>query len=123
MSNIKDVDLPRHARDTHPFPLIVSPTPPVQSLDAYVRTYVRSDNHVFENGALSHAREASLLCHGEVSVCLLRTVCPHKYVRVCAVSLEQRRLSSYHWQFFSVPSLLDGRMNHFRGFSSLYIEV
>ena len=46
MSNKKDVDLPRHAWDTPPFPLIVSPTPPVQSVDAYVRTYVRSVNHV-----------------------------------------------------------------------------
>ena len=49
-SYIKDVDLPRHAWDTPPFLLIVSPTPPVQSVDAYVRmyvrTYVRSVNHV-----------------------------------------------------------------------------
>ena len=42
MSNVKDVDLARHAWDTPPFLLIVSPTPPVQSLDAYVR----SVNHV-----------------------------------------------------------------------------
>ena len=42
MSNVKDVDLARHAWDTPPFLLIVSPTPPVQSVDAYVRTYVRS---------------------------------------------------------------------------------
>ena len=41
MSYIKDVDLPRHAWDTPPFLLIVSPTPPIQSVDAYVRTYVR----------------------------------------------------------------------------------
>ena len=33
MSKIKDVDLPRHPS----LPLIVSPTPPVQSLDAYIR--------------------------------------------------------------------------------------
>ena len=39
---IKDVDLPRHAWDTPPFLLTVSPTPPVQSVDAYVR----SVNHV-----------------------------------------------------------------------------
>ena len=45
-SYIKDVDLPRHAWATPPFLLIVSPTPPVQSVDAYVRTYVRSVNHV-----------------------------------------------------------------------------
>ena len=38
-SYIKDVDLPRHAWDTPPFLLIVSPTPPVQSVDAYVCTY------------------------------------------------------------------------------------
>ncbi|CAH3127804.1 unnamed protein product [Porites lobata] len=50
-STIKDtkmlfyVDLPRHASDTPPFLLIVSPTPPIQSVDAYVRTYVRSVNH------------------------------------------------------------------------------
>ena len=41
-SYIKDVDLPRHAWDTPPFLLIVSPTLPVQSVDAYVRTYVRT---------------------------------------------------------------------------------
>ena len=41
-SYIKDVDLPRHAWDTPPFLLIVSPTPPVQSVDAYVRMYVRT---------------------------------------------------------------------------------
>ena len=46
MSNVKDVDLARHAWDTPPFLLIVSPTPPIQSVDAYVRTYVRSVNHV-----------------------------------------------------------------------------
>ena len=46
MSDVKDVDLPRHAWDTPPFLLIVSPTLPVQSLDEYVGTYVRSVNHV-----------------------------------------------------------------------------
>ena len=46
MANVKDVDLPRHAWDTPPFLLIVSPTLPVQSVDAYVRTYVRSVSHV-----------------------------------------------------------------------------
>ena len=38
--------LPRHTRDTPPFLLIVSPTLPVQSVDAYVHTYVRSVSHV-----------------------------------------------------------------------------
>ena len=38
MANVKDVDLPRHAWDTPPFLLIVSPTLPVQSVDAYVRS-------------------------------------------------------------------------------------
>ena len=38
-SYIKDVDLPRHAWDTPPFLLIVSPTPPVQSVDAYEPRY------------------------------------------------------------------------------------
>ena len=64
-SYIKDVDLPRHAWDTPPFLFIVSPTPPVQSVDAYVRTYVRTlgqsrDNetksgwpYFYEYGALS----------------------------------------------------------------------
>ena len=46
MSNIKYVDLPRQAWDTPPFLLIVSPTLPLQSVDAYVRTYVRSVSHV-----------------------------------------------------------------------------
>ena len=40
MSSTKDVDLPRHAWDTPPFLLIVSPTPPVQSVDAYVCTNI-----------------------------------------------------------------------------------
>ena len=61
MSNIKDVDLPRHAWDTPPFLLIVYPTPPVQSVDAYVRTLGQSrDNetksgwpYFYEYGALS----------------------------------------------------------------------
>ena len=70
-SYIKDVDLPRHAWDTPPFLLIVSPTPPVQSVDAYVRMYVRtyarsvtwqpSEKRLtifHEYGALSHARFA-----------------------------------------------------------------
>ena len=39
-SYIKDVDLPRHAWDTPPFLLIVSPTPTVQSVYAYVCTHV-----------------------------------------------------------------------------------
>ena len=38
----KDVDLPRHAWDTPPFLLIVSPTLPVQSVAAYVRTLGQS---------------------------------------------------------------------------------
>ena len=42
MSNVKDVDLPRYVWHTPTFLLIVSPTPPVQSVD----TYVRSVNHV-----------------------------------------------------------------------------
>ena len=46
MANIKDVDLPRHSWDTSPFLLIVSPTLPVRSVDAYVRTYVPSVSHV-----------------------------------------------------------------------------
>ena len=46
ISYIKDVDLRRHAWDTPPFHLIVFPTPPVQSVDAYVR----SVNHVTTKG-------------------------------------------------------------------------
>ena len=46
MANIKDMGLPRLTWDTPPFLLIVSPTLPVQSVDAYVRTYVRSVSHV-----------------------------------------------------------------------------
>ena len=42
MSNIQDVDLQRHAWDTPPSLLIVSPTLPLQSVDAYVP----SVNHV-----------------------------------------------------------------------------
>ena len=42
----KNVDLPRHDWDTPPYLLIVSPTPHLQSVDAYVRTCVLSVNHV-----------------------------------------------------------------------------
>ena len=42
MSDVKDVDLPRHAWDTPPFLLIVSPTLPVQSVDEYVCTLGQS---------------------------------------------------------------------------------
>ena len=42
MSNIQDVDLPRHAWDTPSSLLMVSPTLPLQSVDAYVS----SVNHV-----------------------------------------------------------------------------
>ena len=42
LSYIKDVDFPRHTWDTPPFFSIASPTPPVQSVDVYVRTYARS---------------------------------------------------------------------------------
>ena len=37
-------------QDTPPFLLIVSPTPPVQSVDVYVRTQVGSVNHVTTKG-------------------------------------------------------------------------
>ena len=42
MANVKDMGLPRHTWDTPPFLLIVSPTLPVQSVDAYVRTLGQS---------------------------------------------------------------------------------
>ena len=50
MSYIKDVDLPRHAWDTPPFLLIVSPTPPVQSVDAYVRALGQSRDNQTKRG-------------------------------------------------------------------------
>ena len=50
MSNVKDVDLARHAWDTPPFLLIVSPTPPVQSVDAYVRTLGQSRDNQTKRG-------------------------------------------------------------------------
>ena len=67
MANIKDMGLSRHTWVTPPFLLIVSPTLPVQSVDAYVRTYARSVTWqpnekrltiFYEYGALSHARFA-----------------------------------------------------------------
>ena len=42
MANIKDMGLPRHTWDTPPSLLIVSPTLPVQSVDAYGRTLGQS---------------------------------------------------------------------------------
>ena len=50
MSNVKDVDLARHAWDTPPFLLIVSPTLPVQSVDAYVRTLGQSRDNQTKRG-------------------------------------------------------------------------
>ena len=50
MADVKDVDLPRHAWDTPPFFLIVSPTLPVQSLDAYVRTLGQSRDSQAKRG-------------------------------------------------------------------------
>ena len=49
-SFIKDVDLPRYAWDTPPFLLIVSPTPPVQSVDAYARTLGQSCDNQTKRG-------------------------------------------------------------------------
>ena len=50
MANVKDVDLPRHAWDTPPFLLIVSPTLPVQSVDAYVCTLGQSRDNQKKRG-------------------------------------------------------------------------
>ena len=63
MSYIKDVDFPRHTWDTPPFHLIASPTPPVQSVDAYAQSVTWQPNEkrftIFhEYGALFHARFA-----------------------------------------------------------------
>ena len=44
MTYIKYVDLPRHAWDTPPFLLIASPTPPVQSVDAYAWSFTWQPN-------------------------------------------------------------------------------
>jgi len=63
---IQDVDLPRNAWDTPPSLLMVSPTLPLQSVDAHVRTYAGSVTwqpnekrltiyHEYEAQALSHA--------------------------------------------------------------------
>ena len=62
VSNVKDVDLARHAWDTPPFLLIVSPTPPVQYVDAYVRTFGQPKEKrltiIYGYEALSNARFA-----------------------------------------------------------------
>ena len=50
MSNIKDVDLQRQGLHSPPFLLIVSPTPPVQSVDAYVRTLGQSRDNQMKRG-------------------------------------------------------------------------
>ena len=74
-SYIKDVDLPRHAWNTPPFLLIVSPTPPVQSVDAYVRTLGQSLDNQTKRGwpysmsmglcptRASRARECGYYCY------------------------------------------------------------
>ena len=60
---IQDVDLPRHAWDALPSLLIVSPTPPLQSVDACAPSIPWQANEkrltiFYEYGALSHARFA-----------------------------------------------------------------
>ena len=50
MSNIQDVDLPRHAWDTPPSLLIVFPTPPLQSVDVYVRALGQSRDNQTKRG-------------------------------------------------------------------------
>ena len=50
MANIKDMGLPRLTWDTPPFLLIVSPTLPVQSVDAYVRTLGQSRDNQTKSG-------------------------------------------------------------------------
>ena len=50
MANIKDMGLPRHTWVTPPFLLIVSPTLPVQSVDAYVRTLGQSRDNQMKRG-------------------------------------------------------------------------
>ena len=50
MANLKDVDLPRNAWDTPPSLLIVSPTLPVQSVDAYVPTLGQSRYNLKKKG-------------------------------------------------------------------------
>ena len=49
-SNIQDVDLPRHAWDTPSSLLRVSSTPPLQSVDAYVRTLGQSLDNQTKRG-------------------------------------------------------------------------
>ena len=50
MANIKDMGLSRHTWVTPPFLLIVSPTLPVQSVDAYVRTLGQSRDNQMKRG-------------------------------------------------------------------------
>ena len=50
MANIKDMGLPRHNWDTPPFLLIVSPTLPLQSVDAYVCTLGQSRDNQTKRG-------------------------------------------------------------------------
>ena len=50
MSYIKDVDLQTQAWDTPLFLLIASPTPPVQSVDAYVRTLGKKRDNQTKRG-------------------------------------------------------------------------
>ena len=61
MHNIKDMDLQRHGLHTPPFLLMVSPTPPVQSVDAYVRTLGQSCDNQMKRGWPFSIRMG--LCH------------------------------------------------------------
>ena len=50
MSNMQDIDLPKHAWNTPPSLSIVSPTPPLQSVDEYLRTLGQSRDNQTKRG-------------------------------------------------------------------------
>ena len=101
MSNIKDVDLPRHAWDTPPFLLIVSPTLPLQSVDAYVRSVSlettkrkEADHILWVWGSVPRALRAC----GSTAI-IYWALLTFESIRLFRLWSAVRRLITYHFQF------------------------
>ena len=101
MSNIKDLDLPRHAWDIPPFLLIVSPTPSVQSVDAYARSITWQPNEKSPaNKAHSSERAWNLpgARRGEACVTFLAGGGFNARSRVSFALLSLRKMMDYRSQ-------------------------
>ena len=120
MANVKDMGLPRHTWDTRPSLLIVSPTLPVQSVGAYVRTLGQSRENQTKIGwpysmsmglrptRASSAREPRYY-RGEILFCgvLRRYVISQSIVAITGILRLNRftLLYVFNWQIFAVVKM------------------